>query len=251
MNHQEKLSYVARLVEIAKADGGIDPAEAKIIKQVSVSLGLSKADLSVIAGMTEGFLGLDDLPIPDSDESRLLLFQQAVAIVRADGVIYEAEASMIDCLASTLGLDPKIVDEYIDEDEVVFEDLPESKHTGIGGSGLFDDSGAKLIRFKDTSTQCWARIDLKNSDPIWISVAKNVLVKKSRIGIAGAVLFDSSDQGLLMRMSEIIHNQTQVWLIPTGMLRTQLRCFAQVALETSAANELKNRLQAICEEAAC
>ena len=50
----------------------------------------------------------------------------------------------------------------------------------------------KLVRYKDSSSQCWSRVDLENGDPIYIGIARpSVLIKKSNLGILGAVLYCS------------------------------------------------------------
>ena len=48
--------------------------------------------------------------------------------------------------------------------------------------------------YKDSNIGCWAKIQMDNGDPIWISVAQTgVIVKKSKIGLFGPKLFASRD----------------------------------------------------------
>ncbi len=58
-----------------------------------------------------------------------------------------------------------------------------------------------LKKFKDSTFQCWSRVDLPNGDPIWISIAQTgVLIKKSKLGLKGEVLYQSKDIELISRL---------------------------------------------------
>jgi len=59
-----------------------------------------------------------------------------------------------------------------------------------------------LVRYKDSSSQCWSRVDTTSGDNIWISVARSgVVVKNSNVGLFGRKLYDCSDVDVITRHS--------------------------------------------------
>jgi hypothetical protein len=90
----------------------------------------------------------------------------------------------------------------------------------------------KLVRYMDDKTHCWSRVDLENGDPVWISVAQTgVVVKKSRLGLMGAVLYKESNLYVVAKTAQALDAQVGRYLTPKGLVNLVLRAFTQVALE--------------------
>lgn len=101
----------------------------------------------------------------------------------------------------------------------------------------------QLIRYLDGKNGCWSRVDLENSDPIWIRVAQNrVLVKKSKMGFLGATLFketvvyqaEKTADALDFQNDKSISNE----LLPAEMKNPVLRAFTQAVLGCRSANHV-------------
>lgn len=67
-----------------------------------------------------------------------------------------------------------------------------------------------LVRYEDTSMQCWSRVDTANGDNIYISVSRTgVTIKKSNLGLLGDILFSSND---LDTVAKIAVNLTAAYI---------------------------------------
>jgi len=100
----------------------------------------------------------------------------------------------------------------------------------------------KLILYRDTRNQCWARVDLASGEPIYISVARSgVVVKRSGLGLLGTKLYRSNIHGAAMT-AQALDSRTRSRLTPDGMTHPALRAFTQATLEASSAAELASRL---------
>lgn len=97
---------------------------------------------------------------------------------------------------------------------------------------------SRVVRFRDNGRECWARVDLTNGDPIWISVAQSsVVIKKSRMGLLGATLYKEES---LMHSSVVATNLE--FMIDTNETNSgfsiALRPFVKAALKANSAAEL-------------
>ena len=101
----------------------------------------------------------------------------------------------------------------------------------------------KLIRYADTKVSSWSRIDLANGDPIWISVANaGIVVKKSRMGIMGAQLYNESNVYKAAMTAKSLDAQIIEYTTPSDMTNPVLRSFTQMALNCESAAEISARL---------
>lgn len=105
------------------------------------------------------------------------------------------------------------------------------------------DKMGKLIRYLDGKIGCWSRVNLENGDPIWISVAQTgVIVKKSRMGLMGATLYNETNVYNAAKTAQALDAQISKYVIPSEMTNPVLRVFTQVALECKSAAQLSVRL---------
>ena len=104
------------------------------------------------------------------------------------------------------------------------------------------DQITKLVLYRDTRNQCWARVDLASGEPIYISVARSgIVVKRSRLGLLGAKLYRSNIHGAAMT-ARALDAQTRSYLTPNDMTNPALRAFTQATLEARSSAELDSRL---------
>lgn len=102
---------------------------------------------------------------------------------------------------------------------------------------------SKLVRFKDTRSQCWSRVDMPNNDPIYISIAQTgIVVKKSNMGILGPKLFVENDLSKIGAVCQNLDITTYQYNTPDNMTHPVLRLFTQVALNASSVAELTTTL---------
>ena len=107
-----------------------------------------------------------------------------------------------------------------------------------------------LKKFKDSTFQCWSRVDLPNGDPIWISIAQTgVLIKKSKLGLKGEVLYQSKDIELISRLGARLSLSLNEFDTPENMKNVPLKVFTQIALESSSIEEFCSRISLAEEEA--
>ena len=110
----------------------------------------------------------------------------------------------------------------------------------------------KIMGYLDSKISCWSRVELSNGDPIFISVAQaGVLVKKSKLGIMGAKLYNETNVYKAAMTAKSLHAQitlsddpsaTQGYALPSDMTNPVLRAFTQAALNSKSAAELSVRL---------
>ena len=104
------------------------------------------------------------------------------------------------------------------------------------------DQKTKLILYRDTRNQCWARVDLASGEPICISVARTgIIVKRSSLGLLGPKLYRSSIHRAAI-IAQALDAQTRSHLTPDDMTNPALRAFTQAALEARSSAELVSRL---------
>lgn len=91
-----------------------------------------------------------------------------------------------------------------------------------------------LVRFDDSATGCWSRVDLESGEPIWISVARTgIVVKVSRLGFLGAKLFAESDLSkLALICKDLAEGSDEAPQLPTDMKNLVLRLMTSTALQS-------------------
>ncbi len=102
---------------------------------------------------------------------------------------------------------------------------------------------AKLVGFRDSSTQCWSRVALTSGDPIWISVAQSgLVVKRSRMGLWGAKLYvEANVFNAAMTAKALAHLQDED-LTPVTMTNPVLKAITNAVLHCESAAQVAERL---------
>ncbi len=97
-----------------------------------------------------------------------------------------------------------------------------------------------LLRFLDAGPKgVWANIRMDNNDPCWIGVADTgVLVKRSKIGMFGAKLYDEKPPKAAVTAIGL-HNLFVDDLTPTDMRHPLLKAFANAVLHCPDLEEAK------------
>ncbi len=93
----------------------------------------------------------------------------------------------------------------------------------------------KLNRFLDADRKGrWATLRMNNNDPCWISIAQTgVLVKKSKIGMFGAILYEEKNIYEAGRTAEALHNLYPTDLTPPEIWNPVLKAFTNAVLHCS------------------
>jgi hypothetical protein len=101
----------------------------------------------------------------------------------------------------------------------------------------------RLKKFLDDgSAECWARVDLDNGEPIWISVRDSAArVMRSNAGAGGPILFEGSAEDSA-RTAKVLATSLSSNTVPGQLRNAVLRAFTQAALESSSSSDLKARL---------
>jgi len=101
----------------------------------------------------------------------------------------------------------------------------------------------KLVRYKDSSSQCWSRVDLENGDPIYIGIAGvSVLIKKSNLGILGAVLYKENDRLNILQLGTQLRSTINEFTTPDDMNDVLLKVFTQLALDSDTIEEFCRKI---------
>ena len=101
----------------------------------------------------------------------------------------------------------------------------------------------RVVDFADGWMGCWARIELKNGDPVHIAVAQTgVRVKRSNSGLFGAKLFEESNAYRVARTAQELDMTVGDYTTPPKMKNAILKAFTQASLECSSAAEVAVRL---------
>jgi hypothetical protein len=101
----------------------------------------------------------------------------------------------------------------------------------------------RLKKFLDDGgTDCWARVDLDNGEPIWIAVHESAArIRRSNAGASGPILFEGS-AGDSARVAKALAASRSDDAVPEQLRNAVLRAFTQAALEAGSSSELKARL---------
>ena len=102
---------------------------------------------------------------------------------------------------------------------------------------------ARLVRYADSARRCWSRVNLDSGEPIFIGISRRgVIVKRSRLGIMGAVVYEESNRRKAAGTAMAVDAEVREYITPSRMRNRVLRAFTQAALESSSATELSIRL---------
>jgi hypothetical protein len=92
---------------------------------------------------------------------------------------------------------------------------------------------ARLHSYKDSRTGCYANIRMDNGDPCFISVAQSgVMVKKSRIGLLGAKLYEQGTYDAAMTAKALAYLLEET-LAPEDITNPVLKSFTNAVLHCS------------------
>lgn len=94
---------------------------------------------------------------------------------------------------------------------------------------------AELIRFLDDDRKGrWANIRMDNGDPCWVGIAQTgILVKKSKVGIFGAKLYEEKDIYKAAKTAQALSEQYQDDLTPDEMWNPILKSIVNTILHCS------------------
>jgi len=101
----------------------------------------------------------------------------------------------------------------------------------------------RLHSFQDDKRGCYANVRMSNGDPCWIGVAQTgVIVKKSRIGLFGAKLYDESRIFEAANDAEWLANRYPNQLVPDDMTSPVLAAFTNAVLQCETLVEVVSTL---------
>ncbi len=109
----DRMVLIRAMVAIARADGNVDPSEEARIRQICSFLRLDEAMEASVAAMLAPGAPVPELPDPSelpAYEVRLYVFQQAIMMAFADGVIDTQERALTERLAAALQLKARHVE---------------------------------------------------------------------------------------------------------------------------------------------
>lgn len=93
----------------------------------------------------------------------------------------------------------------------------------------------ELVRFLDDDRKGrWANIRMDNGDPCWVGIAQTgILVKKSKIGMFGAKLYEEKDTNKAARTAQILSEKYLSDLTPDKMWNPVLKSIVNTVLHCS------------------
>ncbi len=98
----------------------------------------------------------------------------------------------------------------------------------------------KLIRYLDTDNKGrYANIRMDNNDPCWVGIARTgTLVKKSKIGLFGAILYEEKNIYSAAKTTEFLLKKYPDDLTPEGMWNLALKSTVNAILHCSSLAEV-------------
>lgn len=103
-----------------------------------------------------------------------------------------------------------------------------------------------VVRYLDNGVACWSQVRLDSGERVWISVAQaGVLVKKSRLGLFGATLYNETNVYNAAETAKILHSDIVEYSIPPDMTNSVLVAFTQAALDCESAAKLSLYLNTV------
>jgi DnaJ like chaperone protein len=108
------LNLVGLMTVVAKADGRLDNSEARVMLRFFESLGFRGDDLSTIRQLMKEAVSADlnllnicaEYERVSTYEERLLMLRALYLVAAADGVLHDAERSVIERVVSHIGINP-------------------------------------------------------------------------------------------------------------------------------------------------
>ncbi len=90
---------------------------------------------------------------------------------------------------------------------------------------------AKLVSFQDNKSACFANTQMDNGDPVWISIAQTgILVKKSRLGMFGAKLYEEKNVYKAVETAKALCEQYPNDITPEGISNPVLKSVVNAVL---------------------
>ena len=98
----------------------------------------------------------------------------------------------------------------------------------------------ELISFLDDDRKGrWTNIRMDNGDPCWISIAQTgILVKKSKLGLFGAMLYEEKNMYRAARTAEALSRLHTDDLTPTTMKNPVLKAITNAVLHCNSLGEV-------------
>jgi len=82
----------------------------------------------------------------------------------------------------------------------------------------------EIVSFLDNGTACWARIRMADGSPCWVGIAQTgILVKRSKIGLFGKVVFKEADLLRAAQLMQLLDDRFTDDLTPSGITSPTLR----------------------------
>ena len=97
---------------------------------------------------------------------------------------------------------------------------------------------SRLVRFADNGAGSWARVDLDDGSPLFISLEQTgVTVRKSKIRFIGPQIYKETAVSRLVNLCRIVERGLHHFSLPSKMKNPVLRVFAQLALESATVDD--------------
>ena len=119
LKHKE--GHYRNLLLLARADGSIDAKEEAILDEIGKKIGLSNEQISDIKKNPEKY---PTFP-PFGKEERIVRYINFIEVIKADGVLADAEINLLKKFGIALGFNSADVEKYFNE----INRLLDEKHT--------------------------------------------------------------------------------------------------------------------------
>jgi hypothetical protein len=97
---------------------------------------------------------------------------------------------------------------------------------------------SRLVRFADNGAGSWARIDLDDGSPLFISLEQaGVTVRKSRISFFGPQIYKETAVARLVHLCCAVESRLCSFALPSKMKNPVLRVFTKLALQSSSVGD--------------
>jgi uncharacterized tellurite resistance protein B-like protein len=104
-----KKSLIALLINLAKADKVVDPAEERFIRELCNKISLPYKDLADLWENSENF----PLSTPPSERHRLTILYQLINLMKSDGIVTVEEEEFVRHSGKLLHLNEVLIEEFI------------------------------------------------------------------------------------------------------------------------------------------
>ncbi|MEZ4937032.1 MAG: hypothetical protein R2799_05515 [Crocinitomicaceae bacterium] len=119
--HKHNKGHYRNLLLLARADGSIDAKEEAILDEIGKKIGLSNEQISDIKKNPEKY---PTYP-PFGKEERIVRYINFIEVIKADGILADAEINLLKKFGIALGFSSADVEKYFNE----INRLLDEKHT--------------------------------------------------------------------------------------------------------------------------